>query len=210
MKFARRFLGLLKFKAIKTPKGEIKPMKYAFTGLSGHKYFHYTDAVNDMNPARYIKLYMPMMHEYMNRLSNRDLGVFFDTCESFTTIQQYKDAHSVTKFKFKSLNLNTELIYDIMAVLYLREDEPNLKVPNELIAEKAKDIEQTMLSAEPFDHSFFLCPTFRTFLESVNILGKDWNALTQISEMNSKILSETLELIRSSAISKNIKSTTTI
>lgn len=205
MKFASKILGVFNKKYVQSNKGGVF-MNYSFTGLSGHKYYHYTDAENDMNPARYIEYYLPMVKEYFLGIKNNELIDFWNKCEGFTNIKQYQAAHLVMSERSK-LNLDTTLIYDIMAVLYLREDEPNQYVSQILLREKAEDIKNTMRASGGADNGFFLCPEFRNFLKSAKLLGVDWSELTKVSERNAQILSETLNLIRSSDIYKNITNT---
>jgi len=194
MKFAS-ITNLFKKKEIKISRNKSVAMSYAFTGLSGKKYFHYIDAVNDMNPARYIEYYLPMVKEYFLGLKNSELNTFFSKCKEYNTLQQYQSAHLVMQERAK-LNLDAEIIYDIMSVLYLREDEDNKFVDQLFLRDKSKDIRQTMQSNGGVDDGFFSCPEFRKFLESANILETNWSQYTVLAEKNIKILEETLNLIR--------------
>lgn len=205
MKFVSKILNKFNVKRVQSNKGGVF-MNYAFTGLSGHKYYHYTDASNDMNPARYIEYYLPMVKEYFLGIKHNELIEFWTKCEGFTSIKQYEAAHLVMKERSK-LNLDTTLIYDIMSVLYLREDEQNQYVSQLLLREKAEDIKNTMRASGGADNGFFLCPEFRNFLKSAKLSGIDWKELTKVSERNSEVIRQTLDLIRSSITSKNITPT---
>jgi hypothetical protein len=202
MKFVNQILNKFNVKRVPSNKGTVT-MNFAFTGLSGKKYYHYTDAANDMNPARYIEYYLPTIKEYFLGIKNNELIEFWTKCEGFTSIKQYEAAHLVMKERSK-LNIDMTLIYDIMSILYLREDEPNNFVSQILLREKAEDIKNTMRASGGADNGFFLCPEFRNFLKSARLSGIDWKELTKLSEQTSIILSQTLDLIRSSITSKNI------
>ena len=181
-------------------------MRYAFTGASGHKYYHYIDAANDMNPARYIEYYLPMVKEYFLGIKKTELDIFFNKCKGYANIKQYEAAHLVMEERGK-LNLDTAIIYDIMSVLYLRGDEKNEFVDQLFLQEKSKDIKNTMRASGGVDSGFFLCPEFRNFLKSANLSDIDWNSYTRIAEKNLEILQETLNLIHNSEQFKNITST---
>lgn len=188
-------------KKVDSPHGRV-PMRYAFTGLSGHKYYHYIDATNDMNPARYIEYYLPMVKEYFLGIKATELRTFFAKCKNYTNIKQYEAAHLVMEERAQ-LNLDTSIIYDIMSVLYLREDEKNEFVDQLYLQEKSKDIKNTMRASGGVDNGFFLCPEFRNFLKSANLSDIDWNSFTRIAEKNIQILEETLNLIHNSEQFKN-------
>ena len=186
--------------------GKSVPMRYAFTGASGHKYYHYIDAANDMNPARYIEYYLPMVKEYFLGIKRTELDTFFTKCKGYVNIKQYEAAHLVMEER-AVLNLDTGIIYDIMSVLYLRDDEENKFVDQLFLQEKSKDIRLTMRASGGVDNGFFLCPEFRNFLKSANLSDVDWNSYTRIAEKNLEILQETLNLIRNSDQFKSITST---
>jgi hypothetical protein len=193
-------------KKIKSPKGISVPMRYAFTGLSGNRYYHYIDASNDMNPARYIEYYLPMVKEYFLGIKRTELDVFFNKCKEYKNIKQYETAHLVMEERAK-LNLDTGIVYDIMSVLYLREDEKNEFVDQLFLQEKSKDIKMTMRASGGVDSGFFLCQGFRNFLVSANLSDVDWNSYTRIAEKNLEILNQTLDLIHNSEQFKNTMST---
>lgn len=186
--------------------GKSVPMRYAFTGASGHKYYHYIDAANDMNPARYIEYYLPMVKEYFLGIKKTELDIFFNKCKGYANIKQYEAAHLVMEERGK-LNLDTAIIYDIMSVLYLRGDEKNEFVDQLFLQEKSKDIKNTMRASGGVDSGFFLCPEFRNFLKSANLSDIDWSSYTRIAEKNLEILQETLNLIHNSEQFKNIQNT---
>ena len=186
--------------------GKSVPMRYAFTGASGHKYYHYIDAANDMNPARYIEYYLPMVKEYFLGIKKTELDIFFNKCKGYANIKQYEAAHLVMEERGK-LNLDTAIIYDIMSVLYLRGDEKNEFVDQLFLQEKSKDIKNTMRASGGVDSGFFLCPEFRNFLKSANLSDIDWSSYTRVAEKNLEILQETLNLIHNSEQFKNITST---
>ena len=193
-------------KKVESPKGTSVSMRYAFTGLSGNRYYHYIDASNDMNPARYIEYYLPMVKEYFLGIKRTELDVFFNKCKDYKHIKQYETAHLVMEERAK-LNLDTGIIYDIMSVLYLREDEKNQFVDQLFLQEKSKDIKLTMRASGGVDNGFFLCPEFRNFLVSANLSDVDWNSYTRIVDKNIGILQETLDLIHNSDQFKSIMST---
>ena len=186
--------------------GKNVPMRYAFTGLSGHRYYHYIDVANDMNPARYIEYYLPMVKEYFLGIKQTELNTFWHKCKEYKTLKQYETAHLVMEERSR-LNLDTGIIYDIMSVLYLREDEKNEFVDQLFLQEKSKDIKMTMRASGGVDSGFFLCQGFRNFLVSANLSDVDWNSYTRIAEKNLEVLNQTLDLIHNSEQFKNTMST---
>ncbi len=142
--------------------GRSVQMRYAFTGASGHNYYHYIDAANDMNPARYIEYYLPMVKEYFLGIKRTELDIFFNKCKGYANIKQYEAAHLVMEERAK-LNLDTGIIYDIMSVLYLRGDEKNEFVDQLFLQEKSKDIKNTMRASGGADNGFFYVQSSGTF-----------------------------------------------
>mgnify|MGYP003508455634 FL=1 len=206
MKFVRRYFSRIFGKYVYNQQKKLVSMNFAFQGLSGHSYYHYIDAANDINCSRYTEYYQPMVMEYFMGIKRTELDTFFTKCKGYTNIKQYEAAHLAMEERSK-LNLDTAIIYEIMAVLYLRDEEANAYVDPLYIKEKAKDIRDTMRAYQGVGEGFFLCPFFRNFLKSANLSDVDWNSYTRIAEKNLEILEETLNLIRNSDQFKNIQST---
>ncbi len=206
MKFVRRYFSRIFGKYVYNQQKKLVSMNFAFQGLSGHSYYHYIDAENDINPSRFTEYYLPLTWEYLKGIKRTELDLFFIKCEGYTDIRQYQAAHFAMKER-SQLNLDNAIIYEIMAVLYLRDDEKNGYIDQVFIREKAKDIRDTMRSCQGVGEGFFLCKYFRNFLKSVNLSDLDWSEYTRIAEKNLEVLEETLNLIRNSDQFKNIQST---
>ena len=206
MKLVRRYFSRIFGKYVFNQQKKLVSMRFAFQGLSGHSYYHYIDAENDINPARYIDYYIPIVKEYTMGIKYAELDIFFNKSKDFKTKEQYQLAHLAMAERVK-MNLDTTLIYELMAVLYLRDEEENKWVDPLYIKQKAEDIKNTMRASGGVEEGFFLCPYFRKFLKSVNLSDVDWSAYTQIAEKNLEALEMTLNLILNSDQFKNIQST---
>lgn len=172
-------------------------LHYAFTDLKGTHYYHYNNAEMDMNPARYAIRYVLLVKEYFEGVHKTMVKSFLnDIIEGkFKSIEQIKSgAFNINKyFEFDA---DLHIVYKIMAILYLTEDEDNLLISDKQIEDKAENIRLAMESAMGADEGFFLCPFFRSFLKSANLLDADWTELLRIQEKVVKTFQTTLDLIR--------------
>jgi len=139
-------------------------------------------------------------------IKRSELDIYFDKSLEYKDIRQCHAATLVMKERAK-LNDDTELIYDIMSVLYLREDEKNEFVDQLYLKEKSKDIKLSMRASGGVDSGFFLCQEFRNFLKSANLSDVDWSSFTRAAERNQQNLEITLNLIRNSDQFKSTQST---
>lgn len=171
-------------------------LHYAFTDLKGTHYYHYNNAEMDMNPARYAIRYVLLVKEYFEGVHKTMVKSFLnDIIEGkFKSIEQIKSgAFNINKyFEFDA---DLHIVYKIMAILYLTEDEDNLLISDKQIEDKAENIRLAMEAAMGADEGFFLCPFFRSFLKSANLLESDWTELSRIQEKVTMSLKTTIDLI---------------
>jgi hypothetical protein len=153
-------------KKVKTPNGNQK-MIYAFTSVGGYKYFRFSDTMNQINFERYHAQYTTRLVEMQNRITNATLNEWIETTRNFNNISQYRSAVEALDIR-RQIAMDVNMLYELMAVLYLREDEKNEPISNEFLLEKAKDIRDTLTVAE--DSEVFFCePILREFLNLQNI-----------------------------------------
>jgi len=197
MKFASIFNKSEPSKTITKKNGKTTiTMYYAFSDLKGNNYYHYNNAVDDMNYARYALRYLPFTLEYGRGLHKSMVESLFDEIlHKLKTVEQIRAAVSNTKDYFQ-FDADLYIIYKIMAILYLKEDEENLLIPDRLIEEKAEDIRLAMESSMGADSGFFLCGEFRNFLTLAGLLDRDWTRLVEMQEKVLKTMQQTLALIR--------------
>lgn len=204
MKLVRKFLSIFKIKFVKTNHKAFEPMRYAFTGISGHKYYCYRDVSKDINPARYIQYYLKLNKEYSLEVRKQDILDFIEMALNISDVKRIHAAIYGLKSRVEINHPDHSIIYELMAVLYLRGDEPNEEVPESLIREKAQDIKETMKISGAIDNGFFLCGEFRNFLKREKLLGINWNEYTAISEKQNQIFKTLLEMLeKEERLSKN-------
>ena len=192
MKFAnfRNLFG----KKVKTPIGNQK-MIYVFTSVGGYKYYRFSDTMNQINFERYHAQYTTRLVEMQNRITNASLNEWIETTRGFNSINQYRSAIEALDIR-RQIALDTNMLYELMAVLYLREDEKNEPISNEFLLEKAKDIRDTMIKAE--DSEVFFCePILKEFLNSQDMSALNLNILQQNLESQMSAFRQVMKQIQS-------------
>lgn len=192
MKFAS-ILTKLFGKSVNHKNQNIK-LRYGFTGASGHRYYYFPDTHYHLNPSRYFDLFLPLQKEYLMKISNNDLDTFIEECEKMKKLEQLQSAIQALKLR-RNITLDTKIIYQMMAVVYLRDDEPNTLPSKPLIAEKADDIQKTM-SGHGGEADFFQEPELKKFLGSLRLSGANLTLLELHMEEQTRLFEETLSQIR--------------
>jgi hypothetical protein len=197
MKFAKIFKSE-KPETIKKQNGKTTIfLHYAFTDLKGTRYYYYNNAKMDMNPARYATRYVLLVKEYFEGIHKVMVKSFINDIidGKFKSMAQIQ-AGAFNLGKYLEFDADLYIVYKIMAILYLTEDEDNLLITDKKIEEKAENIRLAMEASMGADEGFFLCPFFRSFLKSANLLDADFSELLRIQEKVLKTLETTLDLIR--------------
>lgn|SRR5574343_41385 len=194
-------------KKVKNNKNTSINLIYAFTDLKGRKYYHFANPYQDLNADRYISFYMPLVNEYLSNIRLKDLEDYFIEAEKYTRIEQYIAATKALEQRVK-FSRDVQIIYEIMAVLYLREDEQNVPIHEDFVKEKAKDIRDVIIQSGGGGSGFFQCPLLSNFLRSVNISVESWSELDKLSSRNRELLKQTLEQIRNFYPSKPVSNIT--
>jgi Asp-tRNA(Asn)/Glu-tRNA(Gln) amidotransferase C subunit len=181
-------------KKVKTPNGNQK-MIYVFTSVGGYKYYRFSDTMNQINFERYHGQYTTRLVEMQNRITNASLNEWIETTRGFNNISQYRSAIEALDIR-RQIAMDTNMLYELMAVLYLREDEKNEPISNEFLLEKAKDIRDTMIKAE--DSEVFFCePILQDFLKSLNMSALNLNILQQNLESQMSAFRQVMNQIQS-------------
>jgi Asp-tRNA(Asn)/Glu-tRNA(Gln) amidotransferase C subunit len=181
-------------KKVKTPNGNQK-MIYVFTSVGGYKYYRFSDTMNQINFERYHGQYTTRLVEMQNRITNASLNEWIETTRGFNNISQYRSAIEALDIR-RQIAMDTNMLYELMAVLYLREDEKNEPISNEFLLEKAKDIRDTMIKAE--DSGVFFCePILQDFLKSLNMSALNLNILQQNLESQMSAFRQVMNQIQS-------------
>jgi Asp-tRNA(Asn)/Glu-tRNA(Gln) amidotransferase C subunit len=181
-------------KKVKTPNGNQK-MIYVFTSVGGYKYYRFSDTMNQINFERYHGQYTTRLVEMQNRITNASLNEWIETTRGFNNISQYRSAIEALDIR-RQIAMDTNMLYELMAVLYLREDEKNEPISNEFLMEKAKDIRDTMIKSE--DSEVFFCePILKDFLKSLNMSALNLNILQQNLESQMSAFRQVMNQIQS-------------
>lgn len=182
-------------KKVKNNQDKAINLIYAFTDLKGRKYYHFANPMQDLNVARYIEFYMPLVNEYFSNIRLKDLEEYFKDAEKYKRIEQFMAA---TKMLEQKVQFSREvfIVYEIMAVLYLREDEQNTPIHEDFVKEKAKDIRDVIIQSGGGGSGFFQCPLLKEFLKSASISVENWRELDKLSSQSRELLRTTLEQIK--------------
>lgn len=180
-------------KKVKTENGKAK-MIYAFTGVSGFKYYRFEDTMNQINFARYHEQFALRLVEMQNRITNAELTQFIETTRSFNNINQYRSAIEALNIR-REIAMDTNMLYELAAIIYLREDEENDIITNELLIEKAKDIRDTLIKQKNSD-IFFLDGVLKSFLTSQNLSVSNMSILMQNLEMQMGVFQKVMKEIQ--------------
>lgn len=180
-------------KKIKTPNGNQK-MIYVFTSVGGYKYYRFSDTMSQINFERYHAQYTTRLVEMQNRITNASFAEWIETTRTFNNISQYRSAVEALDIR-RQIAMDTNMLYELMAVLYLREDEKNEPISNEFLLEKAKDIRDTLTVAE--DSEVFFCePILQEFLNLQDISQSNLIISVQNLERQVEIFNKVMKEIQ--------------
>lgn len=188
-----KFVSNLFSKKVKHEGINIK-LRYAFTGLSGYKYYYFPEAQYHMNTARYFELFLPLQKEYLMKITHSDIDMFIEECEKMTKEHQFKAAIQALKMRL-NITLDPMLVYQMMAVMYLREDEKNEVPSKDLIQEKSEDIRKTMCG-DGGETDFFQEPELNKFLSSLQLSGANLTLLSLHTERQTELFEKVIKQIR--------------
>lgn len=175
-------------------EGKSIVMEYAFTGASGHKYYYFPEAQYHLNTQRYLELFLPLQQEYLMRITTNDIALFIEEAEKMTKVSQFTAAVQALKLRL-NITLDPMIVYQMMAVVYLRENEPNTMPSKTFIQEKALDIQNTM-GGDGGETDFFQDKHLKEFLRSLNLSGVNWTALSLHMDRQSQMFEKVIKEIR--------------
>lgn len=131
-------------------------LKYAFTGVSGKKYYYLLDAtrldadsVGHFNTARYLRQLYPSVFEYSNGMKTNELKEWLDQVKEFKTLNQVQMAVQALEIR-RQIAIDTELFFRVMATMYFQEGESMGLMSSELWDAKTKDLQATVEQSENF------------------------------------------------------------
>jgi hypothetical protein len=130
-----------------------------------------------------------------NRITNASLNEWIETTRTFTSINQYRSAVEALDIR-RQIAMDVNMLYELCAVLYLREDEDNAPISNDFLLEKAKDIRETIAESE--DPSFFFADQeLKNFLTLHDMSQWKWNILQQNLESQMSAFRQVMTQIQS-------------
>lgn len=174
-------------------------LKYAFTGVSGKKYYYLIDAtrldaeaVGHFNTARYLKQVYPSVFEYTNGMKTNELKEWLDQVKEMKAINQVQMAIQALEIR-RQIAIDTELFFRICATMYFQEGEPMGLMSSELWEEKTKDIQKTVEQNEYF---FFHYPMLTELLGLSSTSEINWSLLAINIAKQKQIFKKVMEDIR--------------
>jgi hypothetical protein len=193
MKFVSKLRTTLFGKTEKVNNANIK-LRYAFTGASGYRYFYFPETQYHLNTARYLELFLPLQKEYLMKINHSDIETFIEECEKMNKVHQFQSAIQALKLRL-NITLDPMIVYQMMAVVYLREDEENVMPSKDLIKEKSEDIQNTM-RGDGGETDFFQDHNLSGFLKSLNLSGANLTLLSLHIDRQSELFERLLKEIR--------------
>ena len=173
-----------------------KDLKFAFKSVSGYNYYYIIDLDNQDKPeisklpfARYL-VYSEFIWEYWNGLKNEEFDMWFEQVEKINDIRVMKIAIEALKFR-KNIAINIDLIYEILALVYIREDDPKGALTSDQIKERALDIKNTAETG----HFFFHYSELLALLNFQKQLGMSWVTLLKNLEMQKQVFQRAMDSI---------------
>jgi hypothetical protein len=173
-----------------------KDLKFAFKSVSGYNYYYIIDLDNQDKPeisklpfARYL-VYSEFIWEYWNGLKNEEFDMWFEQVEKINDIRVMKIAIEALKFR-KNIAINIDLIYEILALVYIREDDPKGALTSDQIKERALDIKNTAETG----HFFFHYSELLALLNFQKQLGMSWVTLLKNLEMQKQVFKRAMDSI---------------
>jgi hypothetical protein len=171
-------------------------LRFAFKSVSGKNYYYIIDLENQDKPeisklpfARYL-VYSEFIWEYWNGLKNEEFDMWFEQAEKINDIRVMKVAIEALKFR-KNIAINIDLIYEILALVYIREDDPKGALTSDQIKERAWDIKNTAETG----HFFFHYSELLALLNFQKQLGMSWVTLLKNLEMQKQVFQRAMDSI---------------
>lgn len=179
---------------------ELKELEYAFTDSDGRKYYRFPANLS-MPVSRFNEL-QKFMIWMARKLDGNELDVMVDALEK--TLEQGlmnvdKKTGRINAAKIGAIiheirsrdqrALNTELIYNILAVQYVREDErPNVYSPSIQL----QKVEQFKIDAANEHRFFFLMPELKKLFNLLTITDDEWIELCRTYEFQRHVTEEAM------------------
>lgn len=172
-------------------------LKYAFTGVSGKKYYYLidatkldADAVGYFNTARYLRQLYPAVFEYSNGMKTNELKEWLDQVKEMKTINQVQMAVQALEIR-RQIAIDTELFFRVMATMYFEEGEPMGLMSSELWDRKTKDLQATVEQSENFFFHYGLLTQLLNLSDTYQI---NWSLLAlnirQQKELFQKVMKD--------------------
>ena len=171
-----------------------KDLKFAFKSHGGHNYYYIIDLDNQDKAeisklpfARY-KIYSEYIWEYWNGLKNEEFDMWIEQAEKINDIKVMKVAIEALKFR-KSLAVNIDMIYEILALVYVRADDPVGVLTSDQIKERALDIKNTAESGNFFFIHYPECYALLGFQRQSEL---SWTTLLKNLEMQKEVFKKAI------------------
>jgi hypothetical protein len=174
---------------------QLSQLVYAFSDSKGKKYYRFPENVA-LPFDRYGKL-MEYLTLISSRLTAENLALLCDKALAIVTegISKEKNAAKVAAIIYqlkerKDWIVPAQLIYDVLCLQYIREDEQPDKFDNGIHMQKIE-----LFMNEISKSAFFLrMPEFQKLLNSTTMSESEWTEYYLKSIAEDKILKETLKI----------------
>lgn len=187
----------LVFMSQRKPDGFDK-LEMAFVDSEGRKYFKY---MNDMDaPLTRLKAFEMKIKELQAGLSRDNLTMIIDAMEAALKEKDPRGnmqpniamiGHLVTEMKNRKENLiDPEIMFEMVAYLYIREDETPTKIDDDIHSQK---IAQFKKDSETGLHDFFVTAGLRQYLPFLGQSGVDWETIFTQMRVQANSLKEQLK-----------------
>lgn len=192
-------------KRVKDNQNKSIKLNYAFTDLKGRKYYSFSDTAQEINPARFFEFFLPLVNEYQAKIKNEEIELYIETAKKLKTYEQLMLEVRMLEERMK-ITRDVLIVYELMAVVYLREDEENVPIHEDYVKEKARDIRDVIIANGGGGNGFFQCTLLREFLESARISQGSLTGLDKLSTQSRELFRTALSLLVESVQSSNLSS----
>ena len=191
--------GLLKFYlADQNKPTKLSQLIYAFTDSTGNKYYHFPEHIS-LPLDRFGKM-MEFLTLISSRLTLENLGLLCDKALEIIQdgIGKEKNAAKVAALIYqlkerKDWLVPHQLVYDVLCLQYIREDELPDTFSNEIHMQKVD-----CFMNEICHNSFFLqMPELKKLLNSTIMSESEWTEYCRKSMEEDKVVKETLKILSS-------------
>ncbi len=178
---------------------QLADLEYAFTTTNGTRYYRFPNGIQ-LPMERYAKLQQYMVW-ISSALDGTELGSLLDLADKAIVkgLEDTKEAARVAAIIGQIRDRNNkihhiELMYNYLAVQFVREDEAPTVFNNQIQMEKVMEFRE---DAETQNQFFFLLPEYKKLIDLLNMSEGEWTTYLEVFQAETEKLSASLRILSS-------------